>query len=389
MSSMTRANAMNESNVAAFQRVAPRAFRLLAGTAYRCSEADNGARMPDASDAYAIALRIRANTQRTCVDEPKRRGYSRDETNDIAADLVNGATRVVMGLQAGAQAKDIAYQDLLALETVLTTRGRPALAVLAGQIERLHADKHSACEMWRAPLELHESNLVAAANATGAVMVTRKGRREPSVQGSAWLIQPDLAISNRHVLFPDLGTQLALRRRDDPTAASLPEGLDVWIDFAFDDGPRREQRYNIIDVPYVSREHDPVDVAILRIQPAAANSRPALQPLHLARSTAVPEELYVVGHPCRIDGRIPENVRAVFGIPDERKRVSLGKSLDHDALDVFHDASTIDGYSGGCLLGFMSKEVIGLHYYGDPITGNRAVRVQALRRHMVAKFLPN
>jgi hypothetical protein len=52
-----------------------------------------------------------------------------------------------------------------------------------------------------------------------------------------------------------------------------------------------------------------------------------------------------------------------------------------------HDASTIGGYSGGCVLPFLTNEVVGLHYYGDPLTGNRAFTAAALRAHPVAKFL--
>jgi hypothetical protein len=57
------------------------------------------------------------------------------------------------------------------------------------------------------------------------------------------------------------------------------------------------------------------------------------------------------------------------------------------AGEILHDASTIGGYSGGCILAFDTPGVIALHYYGHPLSGNRAFTAQTLRSHAVGKFL--
>jgi hypothetical protein len=55
--------------------------------------------------------------------------------------------------------------------------------------------------------------------------------------------------------------------------------------------------------------------------------------------------------------------------------------------EFLHDASTIGGYSGGCVLHVLNHEVRGLHYAGDPTYGNRAIGSAALRAHAVGQWL--
>jgi hypothetical protein len=269
----------------------------------------------------------------------------------------------------------------------LTVRGRPALAVLDGKLAALDEIRHPGNGVWRALLATHQRKLLDAANATGALKVRDlAGQHAPWVQGTAWLIRPDLVITNRHVLFPDLGMRLAQRLAVPRTTAKVREGLELLIDFAYDDGPRRTASYKVSGIDYVSENQDPVDVAVLRIQPADSANAPLPQALQLLPSTVIPEDIYVVGHPSQIRGLIPAKVLSVFGTPDGRKRVSFGKRMAVDASELTHDASTIEGYSGGCVLPFMSTEVAALHYGGDPITGNQAILAQALLRHPVAQF---
>jgi len=112
-------------------------------------------------------------------------------------------------------------------------------------------------------------------------------------------------------------------------------------------------------------------------------------PLALMREEFDSDYLYVMGHPGRV-AEAPEEVLAVFGAPDERKRVSFGELMDEDpqrSQELLHDASTIGGYSGGCVLGFRTREVAALHYWGDPVTGNRAFKMTALLAHEVGRFL--
>src|SRR5262249_3301175 len=154
-------------------------------------------------------------------------------------------------------------------------------------------------------------------------------------------------------------------------------------------GNARTVLYRVLEVSFISAENDPVDAAVLKIEalPTTTNS-----PKPLTVSTADTfdiERLYVVGHPGRMPA-IPQQVLAGCGRPDERERVRFGELMAGAATiagEVVHDASTIGGYSGGCVLGFSAAEVRALHFYGDSVAGNRAITADALRRHAIKVWL--
>jgi hypothetical protein len=289
---------------------------------------------------------------------------------------------------SGAPNSAIGADEAIALEAVMHTRGRPALRVVEGGLEPLDPQRFPGSEMWRTLFDDHERTLGKIAGRTGAVhVIDRLSGQDPWVQGTAWMIAGDKVVTNRHVLFPpSYGVRLARRRPEDVTKARFKTDIEVTIDFAFDNGAERNQRLAAVEVLFVTEENDPVDVAVIRVEAASGFGMPA--PLKLATEAFDRDNLYIVGHPGRL-AQVPDNIQAVFGSPDERKRVSFGELMDPDPrrqMDLVHDASTIGGYSGGCLLGFFSEEVAGLHYYGDPENGNRAITAIALRAHPVAQF---
>jgi len=289
---------------------------------------------------------------------------------------------------AGAAPGSLGGAEVMALEAVMQQRGRPALRIQHGRVEPLDEARHQGSGIWRSFLDEHEPALLAAAASTGALQVRdRLTGRGPWVQGSAWAVGGDRVITNRHVLFPEPGlTRLGRRVPGAPTAARLLAHLELRVVFGFDDtGPSRA--FEVAEILHVTEAVDPLDVAILRL--AAPSGLPP--PLLLARAPGAARHLYVVGHPGRLDPElVPPKVQAVFGSPDERKRISLGERLAPDPAhpaDLVHDASTIGGYSGGCLLGFLTPGVAALHYWGDPTLGNRAVLAAELLKAPVAQFL--
>jgi V8-like Glu-specific endopeptidase len=340
---------------------------------------------PDDTDAQAIARQLRQAAAATNAPVAGRDIVT--ESDRLAASIVERARAVMAELENGASLGSIDDEGAAALESVIRTRGRPALAVEGNRIEALDADKHPGSGFWRTALDDHEAQLVLVANATGAVTVvdtvTGKG---PWVQGTAWLIKPDLVVTNRHVVFPPAaeGVRLAKRVAERPTEALIKGDYKVSIDFAFDDGPARTINCAVTGVPYVSAEGDAVDIAMLRITPVAGVSA-----LSVATASSATKQLYVFGHPGRLTN-VPDDVAAVFGTPNGRKRVSFGERMDADPArpgEIAHDASTIGGFSGGCVLAFGSPDVTALHYYGDPVQGNRAITAATLRAHAVAAYL--
>jgi hypothetical protein len=353
--------------------------RLLMGRAEAGGDAlesaSDGAGRPGEHDVAAIAARIGAAAGALRAGAPAAGRAPRREATGLARTLVARADAALSALDRGTPARDLSGEDVVALEAVLHTRGRPAARVRDDRIADLRTIPGS--EMWIAIADAHERSITAACVATGAVTVLDALGGGVWVQGTAWLVAPDLALTNRHVLFPPLGGARLARRVPGSPLARLRRDLTITLDFAHDDGPARMRRFSVTDIPFVAEDRDPVDAALLRVTPIDATA-PA--PLRLAPAPA-PGQLYIVGHPGRM-ANLPDDVRAVFGDPDERKRVSFGMRMpDGPRADLVHDASTIGGFSGGCVLGLGQEGVVGLHYWGDPVEGNRAVTADALRGH--------
>jgi hypothetical protein len=389
----------DEAAAARLERVPSRALRLLAprGSDFEGAESGRAAApegpsrqgLPDSIDSGHIARRLRAAQAMLAPD----RGVIRDrdgEAQALADDLVGTARGAMDVLLEGGSRESLSFPQVLALEAVLHTRGRPALRVEGDSLEELSEDKHPGSGFWRIIQNQHEHAIIDAAASTGAVVVNDKmfSNGRPWVQGTAWLIAPDLAITNRHVLFPPIGQILGRRRAGAPTQARIKGDLDVLVDFAFDNGPARERRYRVLDVPFVSGPDDTIDVALLRLEQLPSSP----PPLRVAAATLEARELdrlYVIGHPGRMPD-VPDAVRLVFNEPDERKRVSYGETMDPDEnhpQDLVYDPSTIGGFSGGSVFAFGAPEVVALHYWGDAAAGNRAMTCAALRAHAVGAFL--
>lgn len=392
---------IDEVTAGRLERVAPRAFRMFGAAGRSTLESAGGgvqqssrsAGLPNAADARAIADALkRGSGQHAAAGGPVAGRDPAIEADAIAAQLVARANEVLAQLRGGGSLGEVPADGAYALESVMRVRGRPALNVEGDSIEPIDGQKHPGSEFWLTFRSDYENDLVSVASATGAVMVKDRMGIQPNwVQGTAWLLKPNLVMTNRHVLFPPLGgMRLARRIPGATTTARFKTDLEVTIDFSFDDRhPTRPLTCPVSEVLYVSEDVDPIDVALVRIGPPADAAQELPAPLSIASCPSDYQYIYVMGHPGKMPN-VPENVLAVFGTPDERKRVSFGETIDAGAPaqnEFLHDASTIGGYSGGCVLPFLKREVVGLHYYGDPLVGNRAFTAAALREHAVGKFL--
>ena len=390
--------AIDETTAGRLERVAPRAHKLFGGRADGLLESTGGVQQsstnagpPNAEDVTAIATQLKLAAPSAIPAAIAGRDINA-EADAIAAQLVARANEILAQLREGVPPDALPADGAYALEAVLRVRGRPALNVEGDSIEPINAQKHPGSDFWLTFRSDHENDLVKVAGATGAVMVKdRMGLQPVWVQGTAWLVGPNLVMTNRHVLFPLLGgMRLARRIPGATTTARFKSDLDITIDFAFDDrADGRSLACPALDVVYVSEDADPIDVAVIRIGPPIDATQTLSAPLMVANGSGDYQYIYVIGHPGKMPN-VPDNVRAVFGTPNERKRVSFGETMDSSTPppgEFVHDASTIGGFSGGCVLPFMANEVVGLHYYGHLLNGNRAFTAAALRTHPVAQFL--
>lgn len=330
--------------------------------------AEGAARAPGEQDELRLAHRIATESSLDSVAAAA-----------VAREIVAQAQAALAKVWSGTPSTDLTQSEAVALESVLHIRGRPAVRVLGSRLESL--ERHPGSEFWQEFIANYEDSITQAAAATGAALVSSfSSGYPPWIQGSAWLVAPNRVVTNRHVLLPSTGDSFV----DGNTPTRFRSDFKMTIDFTHDNrasGPAL--RRPVKSILYLAQLQDPVDVAVLEIEscseltPLAVEARPA-QPL---------KNLYVVGHPGEMAG-VPEEVRAVFGNPDGRKRVSFGQRLDAAAGggDIVHDASTIGGYSGGPIVRISSGQVGGLHYYGDPASGNLAVTADAIRAHEAFQY---
>lgn len=321
--------------------------------------------LPSAADADAIGRRLKQHSR-----------ISHQEAQALALHLVAIANVGMQRLDEGAQEWQLSDHELSAFEAVIQVRGRPALRVEQDDLEDL--DLHPGSEFWATHVDLHRKRLEQANGATGAVRV-RDAWGNVWGQGTAFLIGPDLVLTNRHVLSPPDNGQPLVQRLPGTTQAQLKDGLTLTIDFAFERTRQGQRCYRVLDVPFLAAPDDPVDAALVRIEAVLDSA-----PLMISRDSVEQlDHLYVIGHPGRVV-MADDRINAVFGNLDDCKRLSFGRKFALDGFDppeLVHDASTYGGYSGGPVFGFDELRVRALHYWGDPRVGNRAISATALQRH--------
>jgi len=364
---------MNEYVARLLDRTASRARALLGTNSASASSAESTegeSGPPCEQDAARLATRIQLNT-----------ALDADTARAMASEIVGQAQAAMAKIENSEGGVTFSDSEALALESVIHVRSRPALRVHEHALESLK--NYPGSELWQDFIADYEDGIMNAAAATGAVVVSLFGSGSPPwVQGSAWLIAPNRVLTNRHVL---LSKELKLIQPDAQGAGfQLAPNTTIAIEFAADDREDvKSVRRKVTGVLFAAQPEDPVDIAVLAIDPADT-----LKPLRfIAEVAPASRNLFVVGHPSPMT-QAPAAVQAVFGTLDGHKRVSFGKLLDPPpgAGNILHDASTVGGYSGAPVVVIGSGKVAGLHYYGDPASGNLAVAAGAIRSHAANQY---
>jgi hypothetical protein len=208
--------------------------------------------------------------------------------------------------------------------------------------------------------------------------------------GTGFLVAEDAVMTNCHVarVFAQAGPD---------GGWSFQSGLDVNLDFLEDpDGRARNGTSpGPARIDGVIGIHPALDLALLRIAPEARDAM--AKPLKLMAHDPGPLEgrnVYVVGYPAPDYRNNAVVQRSVFGDRYLIKRLQPGAamappvgatirmkpcSMGAEPDDVmFHDASTLGGNSGSCVVDLESNHVIGLHFAGEYMHYNEAVALWRL-----------
>jgi hypothetical protein len=241
---------------------------------------------------------------------------------------------------------------------------------------------------WDHILGPHRGSIRTAAMSVGRIGV--RGLPQLLYAGTGFLVAEDAVMTNCHVarVFSQSGSD---------GDWSLQPGLEVHLDFVEDpDEQRPDPTRERVRIDGVIGIHPALDLALLRVAPPGAGNR-MTTPLTLMSRDPGPLEgrsLYVLGYPAPDYRNDTVVQRSIFGDRYFVKRLQPGAAMappngavipmgpcssGAEPDDVmFHDASTLGGNSGSCVVDLDTNQVIGLHFAGMYMQYNEALALWRL-----------
>ena len=242
---------------------------------------------------------------------------------------------------------------------------------------------------WDHILGPHRERITTTTRSVGRIGV--QGLPQVPYAGTGFLVAEDVVMTNCHVamVFSHSG----------PNGDwSFQPGLEADLDFVEDPDARRATGGppNGVRIDDVIGIHPALDLALLRVTPSEAADGVA-KPLTLMSQDPGPlagRNVYVLGYPAP-DYRNDRAVqRSIFGDRYFVKRLQPGAGMAPPAGAIFriepcstgaeqddvmfHDASTLGGNSGSCVVDLETNQVIGLHFAGQYMQYNEAVALWRL-----------
>ncbi|MGW1769364.1 trypsin-like serine peptidase [Streptomyces sp. NPDC002073] len=324
-------------------------------------------------DLLEVAGRVRENLNAEIVE-----GVEDLPPDEAAADQIGRFAREERArvLEAGAsgleklaagQGDEIDEDEYFGIEAIVLLEGRPAILVQGRDFVSQQGD-------W-AVLDAHRPRIKDSLARVGRVEVA--GHPRLDWLGTAFLVGTDVVMTNRHVA--------AEFARGDSAGATFRQGMSARVDTGEEFGITSVDGSPEYEVTEVLGIHSEVDMALLRVAPAAANGEPLPTPLTVAAEPPhdlIGRPVYVIGYPAA-DGRRnePEAMRRIFMDVFNVKRLQPGTATDFvaDQTTLKHDCSTLGGNSGSPVFDLDDHRVLGLHFGGRFRSANFAVPLWQLQ----------
>jgi hypothetical protein len=240
---------------------------------------------------------------------------------------------------------------------------------------------------WDEILEPYRESIKSTAASVGRIGVP--GLPQVPYAGTGFMVAEDVVMTNCHVamVFSQSGSE---------GDWSLRTGLEPNLDFVEDPDAQRTDVASGADVRIddVIGIHPTLDLALLRVTPLGNGVAKPLTVMSHDPGPLAGRNLYVLGYPAPDHRNNPTVQRSIFGDRYFVKRLQPGAvmapppgatvrvkpcSMGAEPGDVlFHDASTLGGNSGSCVVDLDSNRVIGLHYGGQYMHYNVAVALWRL-----------
>jgi len=266
--------------------------------------------------------------------------------------LVQQAAKLAAGNE------DLSPRQRLELEAIAWTFKRPSFFLDAETFSQPLGH-------WKA-LAGHRSEIERVSRSVGRIEIEDSGGPRPV--GTGFVVGDRRVLTNRHVADD-------LARRSGGGGWEIMHSLKPVIDFAEERGGVAPREYAIDAIEWLCEEPS-TDAALLRIAVTDASGEPCPPPLPIATSYAPRKgrRLYLIGYPSRQpNSPSPEVMDFVFAYTYDVKRLQPGRILRSHRHRLDHDASTLGGNSGSCVVDLVSGRVIGLHFDGIPHEANYAV----------------
>jgi endonuclease G len=259
-------------------------------------------------------------------------------------------------------------------EAIVRLYDRPSLLVQNGRI----ADPES--DVWRRRLSIFRSIVEPRLASVGRLNLVNSDDFE--WVGTAWMITPTIAITNRHVAkeFAVAAAEGGYKAR---SGFFTGKSIEARIDFAAESLVARKQEIEVARVLYISPDGDEnPDMALLEMK-----KHPSLPaPLELGDDPKVDDWVGLVGYPARDSRNAADAQARTFGDVFDVKRFAPGQVMEgSDGFAFRHDASTLGGNSGSAVINLASGKVVGLHFGGKFLQANFAVRVSKIKEILQAR----
>jgi V8-like Glu-specific endopeptidase len=242
---------------------------------------------------------------------------------------------------------------------------------------------------WDHILGPHRERITNTTLSVGRIGV--QGLPQVPYAGTGFMVGDDVVMTNCHVAR-------VFSRSESNGAWSFQPGLEADLDFVEDPDTQKAigRPPSGVRIDDVIGIHPALDLALLRVTPSEAADGVA-KPLTLMSQDPGPlagRNLYVLGYPAP-DYRNDRAVqRSIFGDRYFVKRLQPGAGMAPPAGAIFriepcstgaeqddvmfHDASTLGGNSGSCVVDLETNQVIGLHFAGQYMQYNEAVALWRL-----------
>ncbi len=255
-------------------------------------------------------------------------------------------------------------------EAIVKRFGRPVLLV------RNNTFEVPASDIWAATLYPNKSKLDAAIPSVGRVEMISS---VPPYIGTAWMITNDIAVTNRHVAL-----EFASRENGRWDFRRTPTGKKIRMRVDFREEYLQTVTFDaeITEIIFVADSVDSEpDLAFIRLR---SNGMPLPPPLPLFDGEVRDgQKLAVIGYPAE-DSRNGEADQArIFSNIFDVKRLAPGELTGTIGNLVFtHDCSTLGGNSGSPVIDIETGTVVGLHFAGEYLTDNYAVRASTVQEFL-------